>query len=75
MKLDDAVLKLMGLDTLVTSVSPAGSGGCSSASTSRIVTKNVDGTTQHYFMKSGTGQGAETMFKGWCFTHATFGTP
>lgn len=71
MELDAAVIKLMGLDASVTSVSLAGGVGCSSASTSKISTKDADGKAQHYFMKSGTGPEAETMFKGWCLVHAT----
>lgn len=64
MKLDSAVLKLLGLDATRTSVTSAGGGGCSSASTSKIVTKLEDGTDKAFFMKTGTGEEAKLMFVG-----------
>lgn len=64
MKLDSAVVKLLGLDTASTTVSSAGGGGCSSASTSKIVSKLQDGTKETYFMKTGNGVDATVMFEG-----------
>jgi hypothetical protein len=64
MKLDTAVLKLLNLDGDDTSVSSAGGGGCSSASTSKIVSKFSDGTERSFFMKTGSGSAAEIMFEG-----------
>lgn len=64
MRLDSAVLALLGLDPDNTSVSSAGGGGCSSASTSKITTKTPDGKDKQYFMKTGKGSEAETMFEG-----------
>ena len=63
MKSDTAVLKLLQLDADTTSVFSAGGGGCSSASTSKIVSKLKDGTEKVFFMKTGTGN-AEVMFEG-----------
>jgi hypothetical protein len=65
MKLDPSVVKLLGLDASITSVSPAGGGGCSSASTSKIVSKLPDGTETSFFMKTGSGEDAKIMFEGW----------
>lgn len=64
MKVDSAVLKLLQLDADTTSVSSAGGGGCSSASTSKIVSKLNDGTEKTFFMKTGSGSVAEVMFEG-----------
>lgn len=64
MKLDSAVLKLLQLDTDSTSVSSAGGGGCSSASTSKIVSRLGNGEEKTFFMKIGSGSAAETMFEG-----------
>ncbi|KAF2034487.1 Ketosamine-3-kinase [Setomelanomma holmii] len=64
MKLDPAVVKLLGPDTATTSVASAGGGGCSSASTSKIVSKFQDGTEKSFFMKTGSGQDARVMFEG-----------
>lgn len=64
MKSDTAVLKLLQLDADTTSVFSAGGGGCSSASTSKIVSKLKDGTEKVFFMKTGTGNAAEVMFEG-----------
>ncbi|KAF2109614.1 Fructosamine/Ketosamine-3-kinase [Lophiotrema nucula] len=64
MKIDPAVVKLLDIDPENTTVSSAGGGGCSSASTSRITTKLSDGTQKLFFMKSGSGKDAEVMFKG-----------
>jgi hypothetical protein len=64
MKLDSAVLKLLHLDADTTSVSSAGGGGCSSASTSKIVSKLNDGPEKTFFMKTGSGSAAEVMFEG-----------
>jgi protein-ribulosamine 3-kinase len=64
MKLDPAILKLLNLDTASTTVSSAGGGGCSSALTSKIVSKLQDGTEKAFFMKTGSGQDAKVMFEG-----------
>jgi protein-ribulosamine 3-kinase len=64
MKLDSAVVKLLGLDTATTTVSSAGGGGCSSASTSKIVSKLEDGAEKTFFMKTGNGEAAKVMFEG-----------
>jgi hypothetical protein len=65
MKLDQAVAELLRLDpTAKTTVSSAGGGGCSSASTAKITTTDDNGTEKRYFMKSGSGEDAETMFRG-----------
>ncbi|KAF2170372.1 hypothetical protein M409DRAFT_19192 [Zasmidium cellare ATCC 36951] len=64
MKLDSAVVTLLKLDPEQTTVSGAGGGGMSSASTSKITTTLPDGTQTHYFMKTGKGAAAETMFAG-----------
>ncbi|KAF1831797.1 hypothetical protein BDW02DRAFT_571692 [Decorospora gaudefroyi] len=64
MKLDPAVVKLLGLDGDKTKVSPAGGGGMSSASTLKIVSQLADGTEKAYFMKTGSGREAEIMFEG-----------
>ena len=64
MKLDSAVASLLQLDPANSSVSSAGGGGMSSASTSKITTKLQDGSPMQYFMKTGSGKDAEIMFKG-----------
>ncbi|CAO2657789.1 Nn.00g039150.m01.CDS01 [Neocucurbitaria sp. VM-36] len=64
MKLDPAVVKLLGLDVRNTTVSSAGGGGCSSASTSKIVSQLDSGMTKTFFMKTGGGKEAEVMFEG-----------
>ncbi|KAF2820085.1 Ketosamine-3-kinase [Ophiobolus disseminans] len=64
MKLDPAVVKILGLDNASTTVEPAGGGGCSSASISKIVSKLPDGTEKAFFMKTGIGQEAKVMFEG-----------
>jgi len=64
MKLDPAVIKLLSLDPQSTTVSSAGGGGCSSASTSKITEKGEDGEERCFFMKTGKGREAEVMFEG-----------
>lgn len=64
MKLDDAIVKLLKLNPAKTSVSSAGGGGCSSASTSKITSELDDGTKKHFFMKTGRGEDAKVMFEG-----------
>ena len=64
MKIDSAVAKLLSLDASNTSVSAAGGGGMSSASTSKIVTQLSDGSSKNYFMKTGSGKAADLMFEG-----------
>jgi protein-ribulosamine 3-kinase len=64
MKLDDSVVRLLGIDPMKTALSSAGSGGCSSASTYKIVTRDANGAEKQFFMKSGSGEDAEVMFRG-----------
>ncbi|KAF2275866.1 Ketosamine-3-kinase [Westerdykella ornata] len=64
MKLDPAVAQLLNLDPDTTTVSPAGGGGCSSASTSKITSRLHDGSEKLFFMKTGRGEDAEVMFRG-----------
>jgi len=64
MKLDAAVAKLLDIEPASASVSSAGGGGCSSASTSKIVAKLQHGTGKAFFMKTGSGKAAKLMFKG-----------
>ena len=64
MKLDDAVIQLLGLDASKSNVTNHGGGGSSSASTYKIHGVHPDGTATFYFMKTGTGPSAELMFKG-----------
>jgi hypothetical protein len=64
MKLDPAVVQLLGLESAATTVSSAGGGGCSSASTSKIVSKLQNGSDKVYFMKTGSGEDAKVMFEG-----------
>jgi protein-ribulosamine 3-kinase len=63
MKVDPAIIKLLGLDPDKTSVSSAG-GGSSFASTSKIVSQLDDGSEKAFFMKTGSGKAAEIMFAG-----------
>ena len=64
MKIDSALVSLLKLDPAQTTVSGAGGGGMSSASTSKITTKLADGSQMQYFMKTGRGKEAEDMFEG-----------
>jgi hypothetical protein len=64
MKLDEAVIKLLNLNPEITSVSSAGGGGSSLASTSKISTKDGNGKPKHLFMKTGSGKDAQIMFQG-----------
>lgn len=70
MKSDSAVVELLGLDPANTSVSSHGGAGSSSVSTSKIATKLEDGSEKQFFMKTGSGKDAETMFKGKHFLHS-----
>lgn len=64
MKLDDAVVALLNLQSRSITVTKLG-GGCSSASVAKIVAFNEeDGTQKQFFMKSGIGKVAEVMFRG-----------
>ncbi|EEQ87438.2 fructosamine-3-kinase [Blastomyces dermatitidis ER-3] len=63
MKLDQAVIDLLSLDTANTTVSRAG-GGCSSASAAKITTKLADGTEKRFFMKTATGEEGKVMVQG-----------
>ncbi|KAF2146322.1 uncharacterized protein K452DRAFT_324291 [Aplosporella prunicola CBS 121167] len=64
MKLDDAVAKAISVDPSAASVSSAGGGGMSSASTSKITATLPDGTEKQFFMKTGKGKDAAVMFEG-----------
>jgi protein-ribulosamine 3-kinase len=64
MKLDPAVAEALNIDLERASVTSAGGGGCSSASTARISAMSSDGAAQEFFMKSESGDDAETMFHG-----------
>ena len=64
MKVDTAIVSLLGLDPERTTISSAGGGGMSSASTSKITTKLQDGSSMQYFLKTAEGKDAETMFEG-----------
>ncbi|KAF2856454.1 Ketosamine-3-kinase [Plenodomus tracheiphilus IPT5] len=64
MKLDPAIVKLLGVNPDTTTISPAGGGGCSSASTSKIVSRLDDGSEKAFFMKTGSGEESEVMFRG-----------
>ena len=64
MKLDPAVLKVLDLNSDKTRVASAGGGGCSSASTSKIISQLEDGTEKAYFLKTGSDKEAELMFQG-----------
>jgi protein-ribulosamine 3-kinase len=64
MKLDSAVAEVLKVDLADTSVTSAGGGGCSSASTSKITVKSPNGREKRYFMKTGSGKDAEVMFQG-----------
>jgi hypothetical protein len=64
MKLDPAVVKLLGLNPDKTNVSSAGGGGSSSASTLKVMSQLDDGTDKTFFMKIGSRKEAEVMFQG-----------
>jgi hypothetical protein len=64
MKLDTQVARILSIDSSKASVAGGGGGGCSFASTSRITSIDHDGTEQQFFMKSGSGQDSEIMFRG-----------
>ncbi|KAF2131838.1 Ketosamine-3-kinase [Dothidotthia symphoricarpi CBS 119687] len=65
MELDPAVATLLNLEGENATVSSAGGGGCSSASTFKITCKSRDTNSEKaFFMKTGQGKAAETMFEG-----------
>jgi hypothetical protein len=64
MMLDEAITKLLKLNPQLTTVSSAGGGGCSFASTFKISTETEDCRVKHFFMKTGDGKDAEVMFEG-----------
>lgn len=64
MKVDPAVVKLLGLNSDRTTMSSVG--GSSFASTSKIVSQLDDGSEKAYFMKTGSGNASEIMFAGVC---------
>lgn len=64
MKVDTSLIELLGLDPSKTVVGSAGGGGCSSASTSRIISQLEDGSEKTFFVKTGQGDKASIMFRG-----------
>jgi protein-ribulosamine 3-kinase len=64
MKLDQAVAEVIRIKASNTTISSAGGGGCSSASTWRIDVTEENGSKKAYFMKSGKEKDSEVMFKG-----------
>ncbi|QIW98348.1 hypothetical protein AMS68_003866 [Peltaster fructicola] len=64
MSVDSAILSLLSLDAATATSSSAGGGGCSTATTSKIIAKLPDGSTTAYFVKTGSGDEAVTMFRG-----------
>ncbi len=58
---DGAILEALGLDAKDTKMSAHGGSGFSS--TFKLST-TVDGQAKHYFIKTGSGADAETMFQG-----------
>lgn len=62
--LDEAVVKLLGINAKRAHVSSAGGGGCSAARTSKLTTTLDNGETQEFFIKSSQAQTAEVMFRG-----------
>lgn len=61
MSVDSAILTALGLDAANTKISSHGGSGFSS--TFKLST-TLDGQSKNYFVKTGTGQDAEEMFKG-----------
>ncbi len=62
-RLDPAIVKALSLDDAVSSIVSHGSSNFSSTAK---ITSQVNGEEKVYFVKTGTGQGAETMFAGEC---------
>lgn len=62
MKIDPSILRALQLDASKTTVSSHGGSGFST--TTRISATLKDGTEKQYFMKTGRGTGAGTMFRG-----------
>ena len=62
--LDPAIIGALYLDVALTSIESWGRSGFSS--TFKITTK-VDGEERYYFVKTGSGKGAEAMFAGKSF--------
>jgi len=63
-EVDSAIISLLSLDPAKTTFSSHGGVGMSSASTSKISTTTPDGMPKDYFLKTGTGDKARTMFLG-----------
>jgi protein-ribulosamine 3-kinase len=61
---DSAITSLLSLDPAQTTFSSHGGAGMSSASTSKISTTLADGRPKNYFLKTGSGDTAEMMFRG-----------
>ena len=64
MKLDSTVVELLELDPETVTLSSAGGGGCSSASTFKIVARTAKEDEMTFFMKTGHGEQAKVMFEG-----------
>jgi hypothetical protein len=60
-KVDTAILKALGLDASKTHITSHGGSGF--ASTFRL-SSTLDGEEVNYFVKTGTGDDAEVMFRG-----------
>jgi hypothetical protein len=60
-KLDPAIIKALSLDAAITSI--ASHGGSGFSSTAKLTTQ-IHGEEKIYFIKTGNGQDAETMFEG-----------
>ena len=61
---DSAIISLLSIDPAKTTVSSHGGVGMSSASTSKISTTLADGTSKDFFLKTGSGDMAQMMFRG-----------
>jgi hypothetical protein len=61
-KVDPAIIKALGLDASVTSMT-SHSGGSGFASTFKLST-TVDGKPRSYFVKTASGNDSEVMFRG-----------
>lgn len=62
--IDAAIVSLLSIDPAKTTVSSHGGVGMSSASTSKISTTLADGASKDFFLKTGSGDMAQTMFRG-----------
>lgn len=63
-QVDSVIISLLNLDPAQSSVSNGSGFGMSQTRTSKISTRLSDGSTRHYFVKSGKGEKANIMFAG-----------